>query len=439
MIKYSQKTKEVTAMTEHKEPRLMDSIIVGFAMFATFFGAGNMIFPPYLGNLSGEQWFTGFFCFILADAGLAIMTVLAMIRMDGSIWAIFHRLGKIPAKIVAVTTMFIVGPALCIPRTCATTFEMGILPFFPEFSPWIFGAAFFGIVFVLIMHRTRVVDIIGKYMTPILLVSLAALVIKGAVAPIGQITGSMEAITAAREGFLAGYQTMDVLGGLAFTLIVIRDVRNKGYTTHKSRMAIVIRASVVTFVGLFLVYGGLCYLGATSSSLDLGVFNQTSLLVTITQTLMGSFGMALLAVIVLLACLTTAVGLASSSGDFFYHLINKKIHYKWIVGMTCVAGVVISNVGISAMISLATPVLNVLYPLLLTQIILSFFGDRIKKDSVFQGAALGALIVCCLGVAADFGAATDFVYHLPLSGLGLYWILPAAAGAILGALIPSKQ
>lgn len=426
-------------MTEHKTPRFMDAVIVGFAMFATFFGAGNMIFPPFLGRLSGEQWFIGFLCFILADAGLAIMTVLAMIRLDGSIWAVFRRLGKIPSKVVTVTAMFIVGPALCIPRTCATTFEMGVLPFFPNFSPWIFGILFFGIVFLLIMHRTRVVDIIGKYMTPILLVSLAALVIRGAVAPIGRITGGTDPITTANEGFLAGYQTMDVLGALAFTLIVIRDVRTKGYNTHKSSMAIVLRASMVTFAGLFLVYGGLCYLGATASSLDLGSFNQTSLLVSITHGLLGNFGMALLAVIVLFACLTTAIGLASSSGDFFYHLINKKIHYKWIVGLTCVAGVIISNVGISAMIALATPLLNILYPLLLTQIILCFFNEKIKKDSVFQGAALGALLVCILAVAAEYGAPTGFVYSLPLSSLGLYWILPAAVGAVLGALIPARK
>lgn len=425
-------------MTEHKKPRLMDAIIVGFAMFATFFGAGNMIFPPFLGNTSGHQWFTGFLCFILADAGLAIMTVLAMIRMDGSIWKIFQRLGRIPSRIVTITTMFIVGPALCIPRTCATTFEMGILPFFPNFSPWIFGAMFFSIVFLLIMHRTRVVDIIGKYMTPILLISLAVLVIKGMISPIGTITGGTNPIATANEGFLAGYQTMDVLGSLAFTLIVIRDIRNKGYNTHKSSMSIVIRASLVTFLGLFLVYGGLCYLGATSSSLDLGSFNQTSLLVTITQRLMGGFGMLLLAVIVLFACLTTAVGLASSSGDFFYQLIRKKIPYKRIVGISCLVGLIISNVGISAMISLATPVLNVLYPLLLTQIILSFFSEKIKKDSVFQGAALGALIVCVLAVAADFGAPTDFVHHLPLSGLGLYWILPSAAGAVIGGFLPER-
>lgn len=426
-------------MTEHKRSVFLDAVIVGFAMFATFFGAGNMIFPPFLGNLSGENWFIGFLCFITADAGLAIMTVLAMIRMDGDLWAVFRRLGRIPSRIVAVTTMVIVGPALCIPRTCATTFEMGVLPFLPSFSPWLFGAAFFGVVFLLIMHRTKVVDIIGKYVTPILLISLAALVIRGIVSPIGSISGGMEAIATAKEGFLAGYQTMDVLGALAFTLIVIRDVRVKGYNTHKSSMAIVIRASIVTFAGLFLVYGGLCYLGASSSSLDLGEFNQTSLLVTITRMLMGSFGMTLLALIVLFACLTTAIGLASSSGDFFYQLIKKKIPYKWIVGLTCIAGVIISNVGISTMISLATPLLNILYPLLLTQIILSFFSGKIRKDSVFQGAALGALTVCILGVAADFGAPTDFVYRLPLSSLGLYWILPAGIGAIIGAFLPEKK
>lgn len=426
-------------MTEHKKPQLMDAVIVGFAMFATFFGAGNMIFPPYLGLMSGKQWFLGFLCFILADAGLAIMTVLAMIRLDGSIDALFCRLGKIPSKLITVTTMFIVGPALCIPRTCATTFEMGVIPFFPNFSPWIFGAAFFIVVFVLIVHRTKVVDIIGKYMTPILLISLGYLVVRGMISPIGEIAQGVDDLVTAKEGFLAGYQTMDVLGALAFTLIVIRDVRVKGYNTHKSSMAIVIRASIVTFVGLFLVYGGLCYLGATSSSLDMGDFNQTSLLVTITQRLLGSFGMVLLAVIVLFACLTTAIGLASSSGDFFYQLIKKKIPYKWIVGLICISGVIISNVGISAMISLATPMLNILYPLLLSQIILSFFNEKIKKDSVFQGAALATLIVCVLAVAADYGAPTDFVYSLPLSSLGLYWILPAAVGAVLGAFVPEKK
>lgn len=426
-------------MDLRKKQRLSDVLVVGFAMFATFFGAGNMIFPPYLGNLSGSSWWIGFLCFILADAGLAIMTVLVMIRGDGTIWYIFKRLGKWPMYIIVVTAMLIVGPALCIPRTCATTFEMGVVPFFPNCSPWLFGIVFFAVVYGMILHRSRVIDIIGKYMTPILLISLAILVIKGLVTPLGHITDGASATTVAKQGFLTGYQTMDVLGALAFTMIVIRTVQRKGYDTHDSTFSIVSQASIVAVAGLFLVYGGLTFLGATTTGLDLGEFNQTSLLVTITERLLGNVGKALLAVMVLLACLTTAVGLASSCCNFFYTLIGKKIPYRRVVLIVCIVSLIISIVGISPMIALATPLLNVLYPLLLTQIVLSFFGNKIRKNSVFQGAAIGALIVCALVVAADFGAPTEFVHHLPLSSLGLYWILPSTLGGVIGALIPQKQ
>lgn len=425
-------------MDQNKRPLFSDVLVVGFAMFATFFGAGNMIFPPYLGHQSGSGWWIGFLCFILADAGLAIMTVLVMIRGDGTIWYSFKRLGKWPMYLVVVTTMTIVGPALCIPRTCATTYEMGVVPFFPNFSPWVFGIAFFAVVYVLILHRSRVVDIIGKYMTPILLISLTILVVKGMITPLGEIGVSQPVLTLVKEGFSAGYQTMDVLGALAFTMIVIRTVHRKGYDRHEGTVSIVSRASVVAVAGLFVVYGGLTYLGATTSTLELGAFNQTSLVVTITQRLLGNVGKGLLAVMVLLACMTTAVGLASACCNFFYALMGKKIPYRRVVLVVCIISLVISIVGISPMIALATPILNVLYPLLLTQIVLSFFGEKIKKNSIFQGAAIGALVVCILGVAADFGAPTDFVHHLPLFSLGLYWMLPAALGGVIGAVIPRK-
>ena len=426
-------------MTETKKVNLGDAIVLGFAMFATFFGAGNMIFPPFLGNRSGDQWFLGFLCFILADAGLAVLTVFAMVRLNGSINTIFERLGKKVALTITTITMTIVGPALCIPRTCATTFEMGVLPFFPSFSPWIFGLFFFGIVFALIVGRSKVVDIIGKYMTPILLVSLAVLIIKGIITPVGEVISYSDSITAANSGFLAGYQTMDVLGALAFTIIVLSDVRAKGYTTSKSAMAVVSRASVVTVAGLFLVYGGLCYLGATSSSLHMGHYNQAGLLVEITGMILGSFGKALLGAIVLFACLTTAVGLSSSSSDFFYQLFKEKVSYKLIVAVICGISYLLSNVGISVMIAVATPMLNILYPLLLSQIILSFFNKYLKKDSIYMGAALGALIICVLQVAADYGAPTMFVYQLPLASLGLNWIIPSAIGGVIGALVPTRK
>ena len=426
-------------MIEKKKVRMGDAIVVGFAMFATFFGAGGMIYPPFMGNRTGDQWFIGFLCFILADAGLALLTVFAMVRKDGTITSVFERIGRTPAGIIITITMTIVGPALCIPRTCATTFEMSVIPFFPEFSPWIFGLFFFGIVYALIIGRSKVVDIIGKYMTPILLISLAVLIIKGMITPVGEIISYSDSITAANTGFLAGYQTMDVLGALAFTIIVLSDVRAKGYTTSKSAMAVVSRASVVTVTGLFLVYGGLCFLGATSSSLHMGHHNEAALLVEITGMILGNFGKALLGIIVFFACMTTAVGLSSSSSDFFFQLFKEKVDYKVIVTVVVAVGYLLSNVGISVMIAVATPMLNILYPLLLSQIILSFFNKHLKKDSIYKGAAVGALLVCLLQVAADYGAPTMFIYQLPLASLGLNWILPSAIGAAIGAQIPEKK
>lgn len=421
-----------------KRPRMNDIIVTGFAMFATFFGAGNMIFPPFLGNMAGTEWFLGFLCFILADAGLAILTVFAMARNNGTLWYLFRRVGKLSRGIICIGTMAIVGPALCIPRTCATTFEMAVEPFFPDFSRLLFGILFFGVVYILIIRRSKVVDIIGKYMTPILLISLAVLVVKGMLSPLGPVEAE-PTVNVIKEGFLAGYQTMDVLGSLAFTLVVIYSINQKGYTEHNSRFRVVAGACAVAAVGLFLVYCGLTYLGATTASLELGAFNQTSLLVTITEQLLGSFGKALLALTVLLACMTTAVGLASASTDFFYELWHQKVKYSWIVAGVCLISLVISIVGISTMIALATPMLNILYPVLLTQIVLSFFDERIQKDSVFRFAGIGTLIACCLGVAADFGLPTDFIYALPLNSLGLYWVVPAVVGGIIGALVPNKK
>lgn len=416
-----------------------DVIVVGFAMFAIFFGAGNLIFPPYLGMVSGEEWFKGFICFIVADAGLAIITVLAMIRYDGTIWCVLKRLSKPAAAILAVISMLCVGPLLCIPRTCATTFELGVLPLIPACSSWVFGAIFFAAVFILTVKPSAVIDIIGKFLTPALLLTLAVLFVKGIVSPIGDITTAQEGAQVAKEGFHAGYQTMDVFGALAITLVVVNTVKGKGYTGAKSQFSMISKSSLVAVLGLFFVYCALTFLGATSSELQLGDINQAGLVVTITERLLSRFGVVLLAVIVLFACLTTAIGLVSSSAEFFSRITKNKISYPVMVGIICAVATIISNVGISTMIAIATPLLNTIYPIMLTQIVLSFFNEKIHNDYVFRGAALGALITCVLGVACDFGANIPIIENLPLASLDLEWILPAAICGLMGAVIPAKR
>ncbi len=426
---------------QDKKVTFGDVLVIGFAMFAMFFGAGNLIFPPFLGRMSGDQWIGGFVCFILADAGLAMMTVLAMIRKDGTIWSMTDRLGKIPSKLLAILSIATVGPILCIPRTCATTFEMGIQPLFPECSSWLFAAIFFGVTYALTIRPSAVVDIIGKFLTPALLLTLAVLVIVGIINPIGEISDVATVDSVAREGILAGYQTMDVLGALAVTLIVVGNAAQKGYEGHKSRFDVIAKSSIVAVIGLFVVYCGLAYLGATTSLIDAAAgLNQTALVVFITKSILGNFGVVLLALIVLFACLTTSIGLVSASADFFAEVTDNRIKYGTLVLLMCLFGFVISNVGISVMIAFATPLLNLVYPVLLTQIVLSFFEKQIGNDNVCRGAAIATLIVCAIGVLADYGVAgCRIVYKLPLSQFGFFWLLPAIIGGGIGAMIKSKE
>ncbi|MBQ9925601.1 MAG: branched-chain amino acid transport system II carrier protein, partial [Clostridia bacterium] len=352
-------------MKPEKKASMGDILVIGFAMFAMFFGAGNLIFPPYLGMVGGDQWFTGFLAFIIADGGLAVLTVLAMIRKDGSFWCVIDRIGDLPAKILASVAILTVGPMLCIPRTCATTFEMGIVPLFPGFNTWVFSIIFFGIVYMLTIRPSAVVDIIGKFLTPLLLVVLAVLVVIGIINPIGEIADVTLVDSIAKEGILAGYQTMDVLVSLAVTLMLVGNAARKGYNSKKERMGVISRASAVALLGLSLVYGGLTYLGATTSLLGLGVgMNQTALVVLITETLLGKVGIVLLSVIVFFACLTTAIGLVSAAADFFSELSNGRVKYGLLVALICIFAAVIANVGISMIIALASPVLNIIYPVL---------------------------------------------------------------------------
>ncbi len=428
-------------MKSEKKASFGDILVIGFAMFAMFFGAGNLIFPPYLGMVGGEQWFTGFLAFIIADGGLAVLTVLAMIRKDGSIWCVIDRIGDLPAKILASVAILTVGPMLCIPRTCATTFEMGIQPLFPGFNTWVFSIFFFGIVYLLTIRPSAVVDIIGKFLTPVLLVILAALVVIGILNPIGEISEVTLVDSIAKEGILAGYQTMDVLVSLAVTLMLVGNAARKGYNSQKERMSIISKASVVTMLGLGLVYGGLTYLGATTSSLGLGIdINQTALVVMITESLLGKIGIILLAAIVFFACLTTAIGLVSASADFFSELSAGRVKYALLVGLICIFAAIIANVGISMIIALASPVLNIIYPVLLTQTVLSFFDSTIKNHNVNRCVAIGTFAMAILGVLADAGAAAfGFVYSLPLAEYGFFWLVPAVVCGVVGAFIPTQQ
>ena len=419
--------------------KMKDIMVVGFALFAMFFGAGNLIFPPFLGLVSGSSWITGFAGFVLADVGLALLAILAAAKCNGEVSKILSRSGKNLSIILGCAIMVCLGPLLAIPRTAATTFEMGIMPLFEGFNPVIFSIIFFILTLILTIKPSKVVDIIGSFLTPTLLIALAVLIISGILNPLGEISTTPMIENVFVEGINQGYQTMDTLGAVALSTVVIATISNKGYKDDKLKVKLTLQAGIVASIGLCLVYGGLTYLGATVST-KYGVdVVQTSLIVNITSMLLGQPGKIILALIVGLACLTTSVGLTSATGQYFTKLTNGKLKYETVVTVVCVFSAIVSNFGVSTIIQFSAPILSLIYPATVTLIVLTLFGNKIKNDNVFKFATYAALIVSMLTVANDFNISIPFVLNLPFASFGFNWIVPVVIAGFIGNFISDKK
>ena len=209
-----------------KKKQTMDVLVIGFALFSMFFGAGNLIFPPKLGLQTGQDWAIGFTSFTIADAGLALVAILATIRGTGELDGITRRVGRLPSMLLGISVFLCVGPLMAIPRTAASTFELGVGPVFRTDARVLFAVAFFLLVFVLSVRPSKVIDIIGKFLTPALYVSLLVLIVQGLIHPVGQVA-DLGDTGAFATGIAAGYQTMDVFAAVIFTVLVTQTLRER--------------------------------------------------------------------------------------------------------------------------------------------------------------------------------------------------------------------
>ena len=417
---------------------IQDILIVGFALFSMLFGAGNVIFPPYLGLGCGPQWMQGFLFYYIADIGLALTCLFAIQRCGGH-RAITGHLGKHCSELLICVITLCIGPMVAIPRTAASTFEMSILPLFPQWDPVLFSILFFILVILLCINENSVIDIIGKLLTPLLIAGLLVLIIKGTVHPIGQISNTVLVSNVPVTGINAGYQTMDVLAMVIFGTLISRSVRSKGYIRRSQQNRIILGSGLIAGVSLLVIYLGLAYLGATAGSLfDLGV-DHTFLITSIVHLLLGQAGTVLFSVVVALACLTTAVALVSSCSAYFSTLSKGKISYFWIVCVICGSSAFVTTFGLNQIISIAAPILDIIYPPTLLVILLSFFDRWIDNDWVYRLGALGALLYSIMNILNSYGAPFSFLRELPLYSYGFGWTSPALLCAVCGLLLPSKK
>lgn len=349
--------------------------------------------------------------------------MFALLRV-GSSEAVLQRVGRVPAEILMCAIILCVGPMVAIPRTSASTFEMAIAPNLPGVSAVVFSVLFFALILALCIRESAVVDIVGKVLTPLLLLGLAAIIVKGIVTPLGTIAAETKIDSAVVTGVKSGYQTMDALAALPFGILVLQSVVDKGYTEPGKKFRIMSGSSILACVLLLAVYMGLAYLGATVSAQYTSEIGRAQLVMAIVEALMGKTGMILFGIVVGLACVTTAVALTSSAAAYFAKLCRGKVSYPVFVIAICVFSAVVSNLGLDRIVAIAAPVLDIVYPPTLVLIFIALVRPQLP-DRISRGAALGALLMSVLCTLDGYGVPLTFLHKLPLFDLGFAWVLPA--------------
>lgn len=420
--------------------RKQDILVSGLALFAIFFGAGNLIFPPYLGVITGSGWLSTMVGFLLADPVIPILTVFITAFAGGRAVDIGKRVGPRFSKILTLAAIICIGPAFAIPRTAATTFEVGFKPFLPNLPIWVITFVFFAITFALSYKESSVVTIIGKYITPALLFFLFVLIIKAIITPIGTPIQTEIKDGFFVKGFYEGYQTLDAFASPLFTGIVVADLVRKGYgkVSREERRSFIIQVGIVASIALALVYGGLTYLGASASSIFGTEDSRVEILVKLVDLLLGNFGKVALSFAVSLACLTTAVGLTSSAGNFIEELSNGKIKYAHTVIVVTIISFFLSSLGVEAIINLAVPVLYVGYPLIIALVFYMIFEKKVPYDMAYILMSAGVLITAIIetfGEKIGLAGLVGIIKNLPLGQFGFTWFLPSLVCFILGIIL----
>ena len=418
-------------------------LLVSFMLFSLFFGAGNLIFPPFLGQNAGAQTIPALLGFLLTAVVLPVLGVVVVARFDG-----LDRLGQQVSPrfglIFAVLIYLSIGPGLGIPRAASVPFEMAVAPYLPEgasVSVWmaVYSFVFFFAALWLCLTPSKLVSRIGHVLTPALLLLLGFLFVNFLLRGSVHVAAPQQDYAAAPffKGFSDGYQTMDALAALPFGIIVLQSVTAKGYDNSKKQFRVVGGSAILAGVLLLAVYMGLAYLGATVSGQYNGTIGRAQLVMAIVEALMGKVGMILFGVVVGLACVTTAIALTSSAAAYFAELCRGKVPYKAFVIAICVFSAVVSNLGLDRIVAVAAPVLDVIYPPTLVLIFISLLMPRMP-DRVSRGACIGALITSVLCTLTAHGVNIPVVPSLPLYDLGLSWLIPAAVFGLAASLLPFR-
>ena len=421
-------------------------LLVSFMLFSLFFGAGNLIFPPFLGQNAGEKMPLAILGFLITAVALPVLGVIVVARFDG-LDKLSQKVGTRFSMIFTILIYLSIGPGLGIPRAASVPFEMAVSPYLPKEASVticmvIFSAVFFVLATWLAMTPNKLVERIGKFLTPTLLLLLVFVFINYVFRGEVNIATAQEAYAGnpLAKGFLEGYQTMDTIAALNFGLVIATTITSLGIESKKSVMSYTVRAGIFAGTILSLVYLMLSYMGMGSSNVFPIQENGAWTLRCIVKQLFGGPGAVLLAAIFTLACLTTCVGLITSISQYFSTL-TKKISYTQWVFLISGFSFLVCNQGLNTILGLSIPVLNAIYPISIMLIVLGICEKWIKNNPyIYPGtiAAVGCISIIYVldkELKIPLGFLSDWCHALPLYSMGLGWVVIAIAAVALTSVL----
>ena len=417
-----------------------DVLLTGFALFAMLFGAGNLIFPPMLGYETNSSWVPTMLAFTITGVGFPFLGILSVSIVGNGIKDFANRVSPMFSTIFAIISILAIGPMLAIPRTGATAYEITFLHngMNNTIYKYIYLICYFGIVILFSLRASKVIERVGKILTPILLLLLFLIIVKGIFFSGLSIKPDIYP-HAFKKGFLEGYQTMDTIASIAYAGIILKAIKNGRNLTQKQEFSFLIKAGLVAILSLALIYGGFALVGAKMHSV-LVTNDKIELLVKTTSYLLGNYGNLVLAICVAGACLTTAIGLVATVGEFFSSITSFK--YEKIVIFTVIISFLLSILGVESIIRISVPILVFIYPVMISLIILNLFGKYIKNDYVYKGVVLFTGIIGLIESLASIGITNTYTNSvleiLPFSDYGLTWLFPGLIGYILFSLMFRK-
>ena len=426
------------------------ALIIGFAMFAVFFGAGNLVFPPLIGLMSGSSWGIAILGLAISAILFPIATIIAVDNMGGTIQSICAPVASWFTR--GYMVMWIIFILTCgVPRQAGVGIESGLLSVFPSLQGndmlrIALLAGYFLVVLMLTLRPSRIVDIVGKYLTPFLLVCLAVMIALAVLQPLGTpVAPQVDNVFS--YSFLQGYQTGDVAVGIAGMFIA--SIKARGYTDPALRHKMTLKAAIVAFLGLLIVYGGLLYLGATGSGMFDAKMDQTALLNSLVHALTGTAGNMILGIGIFLACLTTTIGVGSTIANLTVDLSGGKIPFNYMMVFVCLFGMAEACIGVQGVIRYTFWIFIAIYPVSIALMILGVFCRYVPNHGAWKGTVAMATIIGLFeglmqlnesGITALPLDSLIQVYNcIPFASSGFAWVIPSVIGFIIGAVIVRMQ